>query len=289
MNRPAPWRAVAALAVILAITAAWWLLALWPAAAAPSWVLRTRQVCFGVAGDTLPSAAGWLVLIGEPIGMIGLLVAVWGAELRCGLRRIASRAAGRLALAVALLVVLGGLSAAAMRVASAGERFDAGPSDAAAQLTRVNDAAPALSLTNQAGQIVTLDAFRGRPVIVTFAFAHCQTVCPLIVAEVLDARRQVAPARPAIVIVTVDPWRDTPGRLPSIADTWKLDGEAHVLSGQPDEVERTLNAWRVPRTRNLKTGDVLHPAIIYVVGPDGRITYVLNGGASAIASAVRAL
>jgi protein SCO1/2 len=136
---------------------------------------------------------------------------------------------------------------------------------------------------------VTLDAFRGRPVIVTFAFAHCATVCPLIVSEVLDARRQIEAARPAILVVTLDPWRDTPGRLPSIAEAWKLDGDAHVLSGAPDAVERTLNAWRVPRTRNMKTGDVLHPAIIYIVSADGRITYVLNGGADAIASAVRAL
>jgi protein SCO1/2 len=291
MKAPAaPWRAVAALAAILVIAAGWWLFALWPvAAAAPAWVLRTRQVCFGAMGDTLPSAAGWLVLIGEPIGMIGLLIAVWGAELRSGLRLVANRAAGRLALAIALFLVLGGLSAAAVRVVGAGERFEAGHSDASSQLTRVNDAAPALRLTDQAGQEVTLDEFRGRPVIVTFAFAHCATVCPLIVSEVLDARRQIESARPAILVVTLDPWRDTPGRLPSIAEAWKLDGDAHVLSGAPDDVERTLNAWRVPRTRNMKTGDVLHPAIIYIVGPDGRITYVLNGGADAIASAVRAL
>ena len=62
-----------------------------------------------------------------------------------------------------------------------------------------------------------------------------------------------------------------------------------MLSGAPDEVERTLNAWRVPRMRNQKTGDIIHPSIVYVVAADGRIAYVLNGGAETIAAAVRAL
>ena len=53
----------------------------------------------------------------------------------------------------------------------------------------------------------------------------------------------------------------------------------HLLSGVPDSVERVLNAWRVPRARNEHTGDVSHPSVVYVVGPDGRIAYVVAGGA----------
>jgi hypothetical protein len=45
----------------------------------------------------------------------------------------------------------------------------------------------------------------------------------------------------------------------------------------------------VPRVRNQKTGEISHPAIVYVVGPTGRITYVVNGNPDAIAAAVRAL
>ncbi len=62
-----------------------------------------------------------------------------------------------------------------------------------------------------------------------------------------------------------------------------------MLSGTPDAVERALNAWRVPRARNEKTGDIMHPSLVYVVSADGRIAYVVNGGADTIAAAVRAL
>ena len=54
-------------------------------------------------------------------------------------------------------------------------------------------------------------------------------------------------------------------------------------------VERTLNAWRIPRTRNQRTGDILHPTIVYVIDAGGRITYAVNGSVDLIAAALRAL
>ena len=283
--------AVTALVVIVAITASWWALALWPVGAeAPGWFLRTREVCFGSRADTLPSAAGWLLLVGQPAGMVILLVAVWGEELRAGLALASARAAGQLALGVGLALVVAGLGAVVVRVHTANaEPFATGVMEVAAELTRVSDVAPAVSLTDQFGREISLASFRGRPVIVTFAFAHCETVCPLIVADVLAARRRIDGVPPPVLIVTLDPWRDTPSRLESIASSWRLDADAHVLSGPPDAVERTLNAWRVPRTRNQRTGDISHPSIVYIVNAEGRITYVVPGGAEAIVAAVRAL
>jgi protein SCO1/2 len=286
-----PRAAVAGLAAIVAITVSWWALALWPVGAeAPAWLLQTREVCFGSRADTLPNTAGWLLLVGQPAGMVILLAAVWGEELRRGLTLVTARAAGQLALGVVLALAVAGVAAVAMRVHTASaEPFSAGTIDVAAQLTRVSDVAPAVSLTDQFGREVSLQSFRGRPVIVTFAFAHCETVCPLILADVLAARRQIDGAAPPVLVVTLDPWRDTPSRLASIASSWRLDPDAHVLSGPPDVVERTLNAWRVPRARNPRTGDVSHPSVVYIVDSHGRIAYVVVGGAEAIAAAIRAL
>ena len=282
---------VAALAAILVITAAWWALALWPAGdTTPAWVLRTREACFGTTISGLPNAGGWILLIGQPLGMIGLLATVWGNELRAGLALAMSRAAGQIAMGAASALVVAGLSGAVVRVRTAGlEPFSTGAGDIAAQLTRLNDVAPALALVDQSGREVTIESFRGRPVLVGFAFAHCQTVCPLIVSDMLGAQRSLEQETPVVLIVTLDPWRDTPSRLPSMAQQWGLGGDAHVLSGPPEVVERMLNAWRVPRVRNEKTGDITHPSIVYVVGRDGRIAFAATGSAEAIAAAVRAL
>jgi cytochrome oxidase Cu insertion factor (SCO1/SenC/PrrC family) len=231
-----------------------------------------------------------VLLVGQPIGMLALLVAGWGPELRAGLGRATSRIAGQLVAGIVLALIVAGAGGVVVRVRTAGlEPFSVGPADVARQLTRVNDVAPALALTDQAGQEITLAAFRGRRVIVAFAYAHCETVCPLIVADVLAVRERVTEDPPAVLVVTLDPWRDTPSRLASIAKGWGITGEAHVLSGAPDVVERTLNAWRVPRARNEKTGEISHPSMAYVIGADGRIAYVVSGNAGAIAAAVRAL
>lgn len=286
------WTALATLALILAITASWWALALWPVGpSAPDWFLRTREVCFGTTPSGLPNAGGWVLLIGQPLGMLTLLATVWTAELRAGLALAMARVTGQVAVGVVTAALIAGLGGVAVRVTRADDRsFWAGPDrKIAAQLTRVNDEAPALALVDQHGQTMTLEAFRGRPVLVTFAYAHCETICPLVVSDVLAAERSLTEHLPAVLVVTLDPWRDTPSRLGAIASAWGVRGDARVLSGPPDAVERTLNAWRVPRVRNVKTGDLSHPSVVYVIGPNGRIAYVVAGNADAIAAAVRAL
>lgn len=223
--------------------------------------------------------------------MLIVLVAVWPAELAAGLGRLTARMSGQIAAGLVAAALTAGLVGVAVRVTRAGEEpfaTGAGRSLAAA-LTRVDDAAPAMELTDQAGRTVTLDAFRGRPVLVTFAYAHCETVCPIVVSDVLTAAARLPDVRPAVLVVTLDVWRDTPSRLGAIAAQWRLHGDARVLSGAPEIVERVLNAWRIPRVRNERTGEISHPSLVYVIGGDGRIAYVVPGGADTIAAAVRAL
>jgi protein SCO1/2 len=283
---------MAALGAVAVVTAGWWALALWPATAAtPEWLLRTREVCFGRSPSGLPDAGGWILLIGQPLGMLIVLLAVWPAELRAGLRMLMSRVAGQVAVGVTAAALVAGIAGVVVRVAGAGlEPFSPGAGrDIAALLTRVNDTPPAFDLVDQHGRPTTLDAFRGRPVLVTFAFAHCETVCPTVVSDVLEASARLGDRTPAVLVFTLDPWRDTPARLPSVASAWQLPSNARVLSGEPDAVERALNGWRVPRVRNTATGDLSHPALVYVIDADGRIAYVLTGNVDAIAAAVRAL
>ncbi len=280
--------ALLALYLIVLTTVAWWALALWPAPGAPEWLTRTRALCFGSAPDGLPDAGGWILLVGQPLGMIGVLIAVWGSELRAALSAASGRFAGRVLLAGTAVLLLTGATLAAARVrADDAEPFD--PVAGGDPLTRLNDPAPALTLVDQHGDTVSLSDFQGRPVLVTFAFAHCQTVCPVVVREALEARRATADRQTAVLVVTLDPWRDTPARLPSIAAGWELGGDAHVLSGEVDGVERVLSNWRIPRVRNEATGDLSHPAMVYVVSPAGRLVYALPGGMAALTEAVRSL
>jgi cytochrome oxidase Cu insertion factor (SCO1/SenC/PrrC family) len=81
--------------------------------------------------------------------------------------------------------------------------------------------------------------------------------------------------RPGLVVlvVTLDPWRDTPARLPSIAGSWEMGESAHLLSGAVADVEGVLDAWAIPRSRDVTTGDVTHATFVYLVGRDGRLAW----------------
>jgi cytochrome oxidase Cu insertion factor (SCO1/SenC/PrrC family) len=272
MKDRAPGLAVAALGIILVITAGWWALALAEMPQAPEWLLRTRDACFGNQLGGLPSAGGWILLIGEPVGLLGILIAIAGDELRAGLRALAGQAAGRLLIGLVIGSVLAGLGGAASRVISATADRN---SPVLGESIAVDLAAPPLSLLDQFGHRRRLTDFRGRPVLVTFAFAHCEAVCPAVIRNVLAVRREAANA--AVLIVTVDPWRDPPSRLPSIATQWGLGEDELVLGGTVGEVTATLVAWGIRADPDPRTGDVAHPATVRVIDPDGRIGAIVSG------------
>jgi len=273
---------LAGLIALFAITAAWWALALWPVHTAPGWLERTRYVCFGINESGLPDAAGWIGLLGGPLGMLAILVvgwsdALWSLARRARNSRVIGVTLAGLALGSATLIV-----GAAVRVRDA--RVSLLPPDAEiapAGLRRLDRDPPPLTLVTQAGDSLDIRRLKGRPVLVTFAFAHCSTVCPLIVTQALNAQAALrgTPDEPGLVIVTLDPWRDTPSRLPSIARAWRLpDDNAWVLSGSVAQVEAALDAWSVPRSRDHTTGDVTHPSLVYIIDRAGRMAYVAGGG-----------
>ena len=154
------WSAVAALAAILAITASWWSLALWPVGpSTPAWFVQTRAVCFGTMLNDLPNAGGWLLLVGQPLGMFGVLATVWTAELRAGFALAMRRISGQLIVGLVAASIVAGLAGVVVRVSGWEDRsFSAGPDrDIATALTRVNDEAPALSLVDQHGRQISIE------------------------------------------------------------------------------------------------------------------------------------
>ena len=292
MTKRSETAALLGLAFLLLVSAAWWAFALWPASGAPAdWLVRARYVCFNVGPSGLPDASGWLLLVGQPIGMLAALMAIWGAAVRSGLRRLAAGTSGRLLLGTCVLALGVGLTAAGARVAGArgdGSTFSVAPAlpDTYPRLDRT---APALGLVDQSGERLELEALRGRPALVTFAFAHCEAVCPAVVRQVVAAQRALAagaaPGRvPRVVVVTLDPWRDTPSRLPSLAKDYELGADAFVLSGEVEEVNALLDRWNVARGRDEKTGEVAHPPLVYVLDAEGRIAFAATGGTEALLS-----
>lgn len=282
--------ALSAFAVLLAITGAWWGLALWPMSAeAPGWLARAQYVCFGTLPSGLPDAAGWTALVLQPAIMFGALGFMSRDALRDGLRVLAHAAWGRaMIIGVAVLAVLG-LGVAGGRVvhaARAESAFEVTDGKLPDTYPRLDSDAPAIDLVDQFGERLTLERFRGRPVLVTFAFGHCKTVCPVVVRDVVEAKRRLSDVQPVALVITLDPWRDVPSRLSAIARQWQLGDDDFVGTGPVEAVERTLDSWNVGRRRDPTTGDIVHPRLIYLVDRRGRLAYAMTGGVDAIVELV---
>ena len=286
-NRLAPGHAdragaaLIALVVILGITAAWWALALWPVGVEPEWLSRARAACFGTRDSGLPDAGGWILLVGEPLGMIGMLLAGWGRSLKRDLHVVMADRWGRIAGVGTASLVAAGMWAAGARVVKASAGPTSAPDGTVVQ-RRLDLPVPPMELTDQRGRLTSLDVFRGRPVLLTFAFGHCSTVCPVVVNALRSAREAADRRDVPIVVITLDPWRDTPDRLPTIAEHWNLAADDRVLSGDSVEVERVLDALGVGRRRDEGTGDVMHGQTVIGINAQGRIVWRADGGWSGV-------
>ena len=267
----------------LAITVAWWTLAFAPLPDPPDWLTQTRAVCFGTLPNGLPDTWGWGSLIVSPLAMLAILVAVWGRDLRVSLRRLMDSRLGLAALVLMAAVPLAGVHWVGFRVLEvrrADRAFDA-PFVAEALPAEYpvgSQPAPGLGLVDQTGALVTIESLLGRPVLVTFAFGHCQTICPVVVKTVREAARELGPEDVSVVVVSLDPWRDTPSSLAHLASMWELDQlpRASILTGEVDEVLAVLDAWNMPIQRDTRTGDITHPGLITVLDADGTRAYSFN-------------
>ena len=258
----------------------------------PVWLTAARAACFGPMDDGLPGPAGWMMLVLAPLSLLLAIAVLWGAELPAALRHVARRRLGQgLFAALALAAVVEGMWVAQRaRVAWASSAWISGPLDETAlpeDYPRQSAPAPDFALVDQHGARVSLADLKGRPVIVTFVFAHCQTMCPFVVATL----KRSAPAGADVLLITLDPWRDTPSSLPGIARQWDLPPSFRVLSSRRvDDALRVARLYGVTFERNEKTGDMVHPGLVFLVDTDGRLAYTFdNPPASWVGEALQRL
>lgn len=265
----------------LGTTLLWWGFAFMPLPSAPpEWLSAARAACFGSAESGLPALHGWMLLVLAPASfLVGILV-LWGSELRGSVLSVARSPLGMcvVALIAAVLIAEGVWVSAKVRAGLAVAAWDQDgqdTSDLPATYPRQVAVAPDFALVDQGGEKISLGGFKGKPVVLTFVFAHCQTMCPLLVQSI----KQAAPGAPPseVLMVTLDPWRDTPSALPGIARRWDVPKNFHVLSSASvAEVLSVVDTYQVPFERNEKTGDITHPGLVFLVDAQGRLAYTFN-------------
>jgi protein SCO1/2 len=278
--RPAKLPALV-LVLWLVSTVLWWGFAFMPLSSTPpEWLSAARAACFGSAESGLPATYGWMLLVLAPASFLVGIFVLWGSELGASVLSMARLPLGACVLALigAALIAEGVWVSAKVRAGLAVTAWDQGAqdtSDLPATYPRRVAAAPDFTLVDQDGERVSLRRFRGKPVVLTFVFAHCQTMCPLLVQNIKQALPGAPPSE--VLMVTLDPWRDTPSSLPGIARRWDVPKNFHILSSASvSEVLSVIDAYQVPFERNEKSGDIVHPGLVFLVDAQARTAYTFN-------------
>ena len=174
-----------------------------------------------------------------------------------------------------------------------GLAFQQGPRGAAGTVLGSAIGGP-FQLVDQNGERFTDAQLKGKWHLVFFGYTHCPDTCPTTLNELSLAIDKIGRKREAVdvVLITVDPERDTPEVLKSYVQSF--DAPVIALTGSPEQVAQVAKAYRVYYAKHPRPDggyDMDHSAVIYVMNPEGRFTasFTPDSTADAIAERLRKL
>ena len=133
---------------------------------------------------------------------------------------------------------------------------------------------PALTLTDQDGQAQAVDSLTGRWTLLFFGYTFCPDICPTTLAELRQLQGLLGEEdrqRLQVLMVTVDPARDTPEQLKQYLGFF--DAGFRGLTGELENIQTLSGRVGIPfipgDTRQ-ENYTVDHSANLALLGPDGR-------------------
>jgi len=102
-----------------------------------------------------------------------------------------------------------------------------------------------LNLPDIDGRPRTLGDFKGKVTVVFFAYTQCPDVCPTTMAELAQVKKALGPEgdKLQVVLVTVDPERDTPTLLKAYLANF--DPGFVALRGSPEQTQAAAKEFKV--------------------------------------------
>jgi len=138
--------------------------------------------------------------------------------------------------------------------------------------------APAIDLQATTGNLVSLDSFTGKIVVVYFGYTHCPDVCPTTLSTLNKALDRMGDRADdvQVVMVTVDPERDT---VDLLAEYMGFFDESFIgLTGSVDDIATVATTYGVYFAANEGDAEsgytVDHTAHLMVIDQAGHLRLV---------------
>jgi cytochrome oxidase Cu insertion factor (SCO1/SenC/PrrC family) len=131
--------------------------------------------------------------------------------------------------------------------------------------------APAFTLTDQFGQPVSLNSFRGKVVILAFNDAECTTICPLTTASLVQAKEMLGAAGSQVQLLGVDanPKATAVEDVMSYSQLHGMLYQWHYLTGSLDQLKQVWKDYSVGVTISQSQTD--HEPAIFVINQQGKL------------------
>ena len=134
------------------------------------------------------------------------------------------------------------------------------------------------TLTDDRGAPFDLKKERGRVILLFFGFAHCPDFCPNTLTKIrraLDILPLKQRSQVRMIMVTVDPERDTPERLRAYLSPFKM--EAVGLTGSLEDIQRVAKQYGAMFQKSeVKTSAgymVDHSPYVYLIDQQGKVRH----------------
>jgi protein SCO1 len=131
-----------------------------------------------------------------------------------------------------------------------------------------------VTLTDAKGTRHGLDVHRGHPVLVTMFYGSCPMACPLLIDTMRSIERAASPAdseQLRMLLISIDPERDTVASLSALGTSRKLDPSRWTLARTDEHSVRKIAAVLGIQYRRLPDGSYNHSSIVTVLTREGEI------------------
>lgn len=135
-------------------------------------------------------------------------------------------------------------------------------------------------LMDHTGEPRSLSDFRGQPVLLFFGYTHCPDICPITLHTLRTALDEIGdPAEEVVILlVTVDPERDTPEVLARYVSNFAPYTTG--LTGSEDDLRALLSAYGVYAEQDQhEPGILAHTSAVFGIDSEGQIRVLLHADA----------
>lgn len=148
-------------------------------------------------------------------------------------------------------------------------------------------------LTSHSGADHDLDIYKGHPVLITMFYGSCAHTCPLLIETIRAVERAAPdPKNLRVLMISIDPKRDTVAALATIAKERRIDTTRWTLARTDERTVRKIAAALNIQYKQSPDGEINHSSVVSVLTPAGEIAQqssTLGKADEALLVALRAL